>query len=370
MGHDRDGISRLDYQFDEASINALLEHKNQFCSSIDDYPFGKYNGKGIVYTAGGVNYVTCVLISIQIIRELGCILPIEVWYVGNEIPDYIAIQFEGLGVVLKNFLDYEDIKGTGYYLKPLSIMYSEFEEILFIDSDNVPYRDPTFLFDSEEYQTYGAVFWPDFWKTDPENPIWEIVEQSNKSNDREQESGQILINKKECWKELNLCVYFNRYSEYYYKMLHGDKDTFRFAWIALEKKYFIIPYIPGSLGILKDGTFFGNTMVQYDFKGEILFLHRNLMKWGITMLGERFWEVCKRVKLGATNYQIEHKLMGMRTMIDLFGEVEFVPLPNKVKEIETRCLEYLAMWRNTEAYRAYLEHMYFIGARFGIIHQE
>lgn len=50
---------------------------------------------------------------------------------------------------------------AGWPLKPLSILYSPFEEVLALDADNVPIRIPEYLFDSEVYQDTGAIFWPD-----------------------------------------------------------------------------------------------------------------------------------------------------------------------------------------------------------------
>lgn len=44
-----------------------------------------------------------------------------------------------------------------------------FDDVLMLDSDNIPVRDPAFLFDSVEFKELGAVFWPDYWKDQPEN---------------------------------------------------------------------------------------------------------------------------------------------------------------------------------------------------------
>lgn len=38
-----------------------------------------------------------------------------------------------------------------------------------LDSDNIPARDPTFLFNSPEFRELGVVLWPDFFKDQPEN---------------------------------------------------------------------------------------------------------------------------------------------------------------------------------------------------------
>ncbi len=36
-------------------------------------------------------------------------------------------------------------------------------QIIWLDVDNIPLRDPSFLYDSEEYKATGALFWQDYW---------------------------------------------------------------------------------------------------------------------------------------------------------------------------------------------------------------
>lgn len=36
-------------------------------------------------------------------------------------------------------------------------------QVIFLDSDNIAVADPASLFDSEEYQSSGALLWPDYW---------------------------------------------------------------------------------------------------------------------------------------------------------------------------------------------------------------
>lgn len=50
-----------------------------------------------------------------------------------------------------------------FQIKAAAVINSSFKEILYLDSDNVPVQDPTFLFETEEYKNTGALFWPDFW---------------------------------------------------------------------------------------------------------------------------------------------------------------------------------------------------------------
>lgn len=46
-------------------------------------------------------------------------------------------------------------------LKPFAIVRSGFAEVLYLDADNVPARDPTPLFDTAGYIATGAVLWSD-----------------------------------------------------------------------------------------------------------------------------------------------------------------------------------------------------------------
>jgi len=41
------------------------------------------------------------------------------------------------------------------------LIATQFTEVIYLDSDNIPLRDPVELFDSVEYKQSGSVFWPD-----------------------------------------------------------------------------------------------------------------------------------------------------------------------------------------------------------------
>ncbi|RZJ51467.1 MAG: hypothetical protein EOO19_00490, partial [Chryseobacterium sp.] len=79
---------------------------------------------------------------------------------------------------------------------------------------------------------------------------------------------------------------------------YGDKDTFRFAWLALGTPYYMIEYPAGTCGYIShlDNSFNGMTMVQHDTNNEIIFLHRNLLKWDITRNDENLWQKIKSKK--------------------------------------------------------------------------
>jgi hypothetical protein len=157
----------------------------------------------------------------------------------------------------------------GWELKPYSIIHSKFREIIFLDADNVPVANPEYLLYDPDYLAKGSIFWPDFGRLQPTRKIWEICEVAYR-DEPEFETGQIIVDKQTCWKELNLTMHLNEYSDFYYKHIHGDKDTFHMAWRMLKKEY-AMP----SRGIDR----LPKTMCQHNMQGVRIFQHRNLAKW-------------------------------------------------------------------------------------------
>ncbi|GGH11886.1 hypothetical protein FAZ19_00100 [Sphingobacterium alkalisoli] len=363
MYFNKNRVRYTGYVMPKHDIEYLAQDWKAFLAKIPAYPHHRYAEKGIVYTAGGVSHVTCLWVSINELRNLGCLLPIEVWHLGNEISIDVMEFFEGLDVRFRDFQDLGPIDRTGVFLKPLAILHSSFREVLYIDSDNVCLRDPTYLFDIPEYNRLGTVFWPDYWITDPHNPIWKIID-SSAFDTPEQESGQLLVNKEMCWKELNLCLHFNMLEKYYYKLLYGDKDTFRFAWFALKTSFYMIPTLPGTCGTIKEDAFYGNTMLQHDENESVLFLHRNLLKWDITRPYEKSWQIMKRFEKDAVVKEALLKKLNGKPMIDLDGDTQYENASTEITLLEEKCLNYLRTWRNSVAYFSFYEHMHFVNQRY------
>jgi alpha 1,2-mannosyltransferase len=350
------GYRVIHFDLYKSDIKVLREEWKEFVRNIKPYP-SDFNGRGIVMCAGGLGYFTCCWVAVQAIRRTGCRLPVQVWYVGRELSDEIKAALGKLNVTCINFLDYKGGPRFGYCLKPFAIMNTSFKEVLYVDADNICVRNPEELFAGKEYQELGAVFWPDFWKTARENPIWAIVG-STDYDIREQESGQILINKERCWKELNLCMYFNNRFDIYYRLLLGDKDTFKFAWMACKTPFHMIQTEVATLGYENEATgkFIGTTMVQHNVSGEICFLHRNLLKWDITQPGEYVWQKIKGFRKNAVTkeYHINYTTELGHAYMDLKGDVDEIDFREVLGNIEQDCLESLEILRNSDMYCRYM----------------
>ncbi len=244
-------------------------------TTLPRYP-DAYQGRGIVIPGGGKEYFTNAWVCINMLRHHGCTLPIELWYLGDkEVTHSMRRMVDSLDV---RCVDAEKIRNrlpcrilAGFEVKVYALVHCAFEEILFLDADNFPLANPSYLFESEEYQQTGAIFWPDRGRTTPDQQIWDLTGIPYR-NEPEFETGQIVLDKQRCWKELQLTLWFNEHSDFWYHHVYGDKDTFRFAWHKFETKFSMIPHR------LRDIC---GVMCQHDFQGQRLFQHRSGQKWSL-----------------------------------------------------------------------------------------
>jgi hypothetical protein len=169
-------------------------------------------------------------------------------------------------------------------LKPYAILQSSFREVMLLDADNVPVVDPEFLFDTPQFQSSGAIFWPDYpaGQTPRAMAVWRSCG-LRPPKEPEFETGQLVVDKRRCWRALRLSMWFNENSDFYYQHLHGDKETFHLAFRKMRKSYSLVAKPIHSL----EGT-----MCQHDFEGRRVFQHRNMDKWDLFLRNKRvedFW---------------------------------------------------------------------------------
>ncbi|KAG1697827.1 hypothetical protein DVH05_015781 [Phytophthora capsici] len=229
--------------------------------------------------------------TIRALRDvLDCSLPIEIWYRPDEIKDPKMLNS------LRNlsqsspisFHPITDPVAKRFVAKVYAIRNSFFDRVLFLDADNVPVRDPSFLFNSSEVLENGALFWPDFWHPDStifglhsRSLLWELLDMPFVDM-FEQESGQLLVDRRLHAAPLDLVYFYATHDPNFlvhYKLVWGDKDLFRLAWLKLNATFSMVETPPAMAGMMTEfSAFCGMTMVQHDPDGNILFLHRNKHK--------------------------------------------------------------------------------------------
>jgi Mannosyltransferase putative len=255
----------------EENARRLLDN---FVDGLDPSPPASLNGRGIVTCAGGYRYLKGAWVSVGLLRRLGCKLPIQLWHLNpDECRPEISRSLARFDVetIDASSVDCDPVfrPRAGWPLKPFAIAHSLFEEVLFLDADNVCIADPEYLFRSSPYVATGAAFWPDQQRIGPDRAIWRITGVPYQ-DEPEFESGQILLNKARSWLPLQVTLYMNRHSSFYYRYIHGDKDTFHLAWRKLNADYSIV----GVPSQRVEGVIY-----QHDFEGRRLFQHRNAAKW-------------------------------------------------------------------------------------------
>lgn len=232
--------------------------------------FATWQKQGIVIVGGG-KYFASSYANIRLIRHHGCTLPIELWYFGrtNEMPGKWRAIVEPYGVTC---MDADEVRKArpmrilnGWELKPYAVQQSSFRQVLFLDADCFPLRDPSFVFDDPRFLGAGAVFQRDCagfeWiKTAvlemfglPGGQVWDL------------ESGAFVVDKQRWGLALGLTVFLNSYSDLVFKVVYGDKTTYALGAMLAEQPYAIPKYLPGG-----DGW----GLLQHWFDGQGMWQHR------------------------------------------------------------------------------------------------
>lgn len=241
---------------------------------LQPYPASRFEGKGLVVCAGGAQLFTNAFVLLRVLRKtLGFSLPIEVWHLGAEMSGHMAriLEREGATVIDARAVlaEFPSPIVDGWQLKIYAILHSAFREVLLLDADQVPARDPAEVFDWPEYRAEGAVFWPDVFDISETNPLWRACG-LQPTRRPALESGQVLVDKARHWGALQAVLHLNEQAGYFYDFVYGDKDTFLAGWLAAGHRYALVPHLP----IADLRCFF-----QRDFAGEVLFQHRTNAKW-------------------------------------------------------------------------------------------
>ncbi|ORY89342.1 mannosyltransferase putative-domain-containing protein [Leucosporidium creatinivorum] len=265
--------------------------------------------KGLVFCAGNTDTSRRLLTSLKIIRRHGCDLPVEVFGFPSELASLGKLrgEIESLGEVTFREVETPPVQGAWkqFQIKGEAIARSSFSEVLYLDSDNVVARDPTFLFSSPTYKEHGIVLWPDFNKDAAANPIFRLTGSLCDPTEFQAETGQLLVSKfargGANMLALELARAMQTKSEFWFKFSGGDKDTFRYAYRFLDLPYSAAPHYLASAGAMmpahQSHTFCGHTMLQFGLSADEwksvekleegyktpshappLFIHMNLLK--------------------------------------------------------------------------------------------
>lgn len=227
--------------------------------------------RGIVTSAGGKDYFLNAYVNLRVLRDNGCRLPFFWAYMGAEMTDAMLAKAATIGnITFYNMdetsaeADFRQWRG-GWQAKVKSILAAPFEEILFLDADCFPWRDPSYLFDHPTFQSHDCVFWPDPFKWKPEKLEY-LRTKYNVPNlpEAQIESGQMMFHKSRAAGGLLAAKALNDNSSETYTDMYGDKDTFQIGALQAGLSMDVVPHHYDQLT---------HGMLHKDFDGQKLFSH-------------------------------------------------------------------------------------------------
>jgi len=272
----------------ERSLPLIQDAIDKFIKKCDDAA-NSSEGIPFYFTPGSVGIVTtcrlnalCISSLLFAYEQTQGKVPIELW-LDRATSDFNAmrrIQFM-LGSTLKvRFID--DINETyvkffgekipfyknNFDLKPLVMIGSSFQHMIWMDGDVMFVKDPRILIDHPDIKKSGMALWRDIACIHINNPIWRVMNAEPRKG-MGGESGVVYINKALHWKSLYLAAFMNQNQHVFYRLVYGDKDTFFLAAERLKNPYHMMPYAPIAMGV-KDRLY---AFIQASPYGDPLFIH-------------------------------------------------------------------------------------------------
>ena len=225
--------------------------------------------------------------TMLMIRKVGCKLPILLTYRDGKLtPDQITglATFHKVDVTLLNLSpsfqrnfkphdsksEHKELSDENMDMayRLLSVIEAPFDEVLLIDTegrDVLLTRDPAVLFEMPQFvekieesndssgistnNGSGVIFWPGFDVRDVKSPIYDKLKEqpafTEKEGEEEEDAeeerypqlvvdkGQILVNKKRCWKALHMAMHFLKEDDYYSKVKGGWGRIFLFVLLIV-----------------------------------------------------------------------------------------------------------------------------------------
>ena len=227
-------------------------------------------GTGIVI-AGGGRYLSWTWVLLRWLRhELKCQLPVQVWHLGPK-------EMPGRSVELMSQLDAECVDAHrvmlkhpvremgGWPLKSYAVRHCPWRHVLFSDADSFPQVDPQELFNDQDVQKHGSLFFHD---VGVHHDPWFFVDWGMPM-ETEWETGQFIMDKAKAWMALQWTLWASEHTDVFYKTAHGDKGIFHAAYRISES--------PVIMGDHSDWEGYG---IGHYFKNRKVYSHMMATKRG------------------------------------------------------------------------------------------
>eukprot|EP00039_Didymoeca_costata_P015672 m.270942 g.270942 ORF g.270942 m.270942 type:complete len:752 (+) comp16265_c1_seq72:1184-3439(+) len=177
------------------------------------------------------------------------------------------------------------LKPEGYGVtKIIAVMKAPLDQIIWLDCDAFPVRDPEYLFEDAEFQKTGAMFWGDVEKHYHFERLPQMLEResvSPKNFPLDQwwtfsgfDSGTLVIEPAKVEPQLQKLSTMGKDFSNWEAYTTGDKELWHFAWMLLDTNYTLVPYV-GAAGHFDDEDKWRmSSQLKFDRNKEVVFLHQ------------------------------------------------------------------------------------------------
>ena len=209
-----------------------------------------YDGKGII-TASSNKFMFQTLISINILRDTGCTLPIELYYADvDEInqADIVTLELtlDVKCINIQSFEKFKDYKARNFSIKSIALYLSSFDETIWMDADIIPIINFEELFETDHYKKNNHIFFNDIFAYDKyENAMTKKTKALYKSfnidipfGTPETDSGLYVIHKNKFSKNFILINTLLNMDQDTYTSTYGDKELYRLSMDICDSGYF------------------------------------------------------------------------------------------------------------------------------------
>lgn len=228
--------------------------------TVESLPSHVYKGRGIV-TASCSRMVFQSLVSLSILRDRGCDLPIELFYADDEeltthqiqtlvdrIGDVVCMNIQTACQLFKSY------NARNFSIKALATYLSSFDEMIWMDADVVPLTNMTMLFHTKHYIQNRALFFNDIFSygkhpndfTKRSQTLFETTcGQKIDAGTPETDSGVFVLQKSRFgdFVHHNTVLNMKPYTETY-----GDKELYRMAMNLASHKFHNVEEKPIPIG--------------------------------------------------------------------------------------------------------------------------
>jgi len=230
-----------------------------------------YQGQGIVIPTIQ-DKIQQTMILLNMLNTINCKIPITIAVLSDTLSDSELLMLEETGqtildVTQHTSLDSQEMNGP--QLSAFALIYASYDDTIVLDPSIILLRNPTDIFETQQYQHTGTFFWKtyypsSYWNKSTYNWITQLIPYKLDNNPVLQKKAKscqcasfIAIKKSIHTKTLYKLFILNKHWDILFQHMNYNHDSFWMACELAREPYLITQNIPGIIGKISVGKLTG-----------------------------------------------------------------------------------------------------------------